>query len=234
MKSLIFLSFLLSLDCAYTQESDELSQLKKVMSLLQSQMNALRKREGVSKIGEIRYSILKPSDFKAKYGPGWVLMNGQCFSKACCENPDNVAKGECPEDSPVKSKDSRLWKEVLKIDNSDYDDRMKNGLLPDTRGKFLRTSNNGLTGDTSDPDTTRKIGNFQEDAFQGHQHNLRSHWGNGSSGHQNPNAQGYGVKHYGDGIFTIGIQPHGNDGNPRTTKETRPKNIAVNTYIKIN
>ena len=87
--------------------------MKKIIGLLQSQINNLRKNEG--RIGEIRYSILSPSASKESYGEDWVLMNGQCFSKACCEDLDNVSRGECPSDSPVKSKDSKLWKDVQKV-----------------------------------------------------------------------------------------------------------------------
>ena len=59
-------------------------------------------------------------------------------------------------------------------------------------------------------------------------------YGGGSDGYQNPKVRGYGKIHYGDGILTVGIKPHGNDGNPRTSSETRPKNITLNLFIKIN
>jgi hypothetical protein len=217
-----------------SQESEKIEKLEKIVTLLQSQVNSIRKFEGISKIGEIRYSILTPSDFNKKYGNGWVLMNGQCISKSCCDVAvaENAESSLCPSDSPVKVKDSELWKHISSGELAAYDDKINGGKLPDARGKFLRSGNNELSGDTSDPQINRKIGNYQEGQTGEHVHRTQIWKSLGTF-------SDVGMA-YREGLLMSLLPPHWtNNLSFDTTScidcdETRPKNIMVNVFIKIN
>jgi hypothetical protein len=106
--------------------------------------------------------------------------------------------------------------------------------LPDARGKFLRMANNNARGDQYDHQN-RELGSYQTDAFQGHRHMLESWADFNGDGSKNPNNAGYGAAGpYGKSIRTFEITKYKDYGKPRIAKETYPKNIAVNYYIKIN
>lgn len=100
-------------------------------------------------------------------------------------------------------------------------------ILPDSRGAGFR----GLDLAASrDPDgASRALGDFQDDQFQGHQHNVgfnnnASQSGNNTSeisvvgGSDTPSRDGVFVTNTGDGV-------------PRTGSETRNKNISTNWGI---
>ena len=86
--------------------------------------------------------------------------------------------------------------------------------------------------DKKDPEDQRTAGSFQKDAFQGHHHRFRfeEHAEKGS-GMATVNFLGYGDEN--DRAVTIPIAD-GSNGAPRTSNETRPKNVALYFYIKIN
>jgi hypothetical protein len=96
--------------------------------------------------------------------------------------------------------------------------------VPDLRGMFLRGLNVmeaapqiPLSVDRRDPDD-RTVGTYQQDSFRSHSHPIgREPWINGSSG-----ASGNG----------IGLRE--NNTGASGGAETRPKNIAVYYYIRIN
>lgn len=92
--------------------------------------------------------------------------------------------------------------------------------LPDLRGMFLRGMNEGRTDEHKDTDgLTRKSGGFQDDAFEAHSHKL------GDSAHA------------GSGDPRAWSAKAGNlDFESAKTggSETRPKNIGVYYYVKIN
>ena len=97
MKFLAFVIFILSFETCFSSDNHEVNQLKKIVSLLQSQVNTLRKNEG--KIGEIRYSTLNEENFQSLYGNGWVLMDGKETKAYCCEGSegnDCKQKKQCP------------------------------------------------------------------------------------------------------------------------------------------
>lgn len=99
--------------------------------------------------------------------------------------------------------------------------------VPDARGKFLRMSNNGASGTNYDPETSRTLGSFQKDSFKKHNHEkvYNGHHPQGSNGSKNNTnlmIKG-GTSSQGN---RFGLHPNGGD-------ETRPKNILVNYYIKI-
>ena len=99
--------------------------------------------------------------------------------------------------------------------------------LPDMRGRFAR----GLdTTDTRqeprDPDrATRVVGSFQDDAFQGHWHGHDFELVTGGSIAPGSRYAGGNVGEVRDPIND------GVNGEPRTSSETRPDNVAVNYII---
>lgn len=109
--------------------------------------------------------------------------------------------------------------------------------LPNGRGSFLRGENTGGTGAlTLDPDYLGRIkkdgdntmlGSFQLDAFQGHIHPMRGRTiggGGGTCFEDFAESAPY---------YTGSPTSDGTNGTPRTGKETRPVNIAVNYFVKI-
>jgi hypothetical protein len=117
--------------------------------------------------------------------------------------------------------------------------------LPDYRGRFLRGVD-GLAG--NDPDKLTRlasktggtsgnnVGSVQEDAMQGHRHGFR--WGQ-SSGSVNSYGSSIGNDvstfsryAYENGAVDLPISDPSN-GTPRTTSESRPKNVNVNYIIKV-
>ncbi len=125
------------------------------------------------------------------------------------------------------------------------------GKVPDLRGMFLRGSSAGRTDEYADPEfsgrlglgTIQKIGSYQHDAFQGHWHStLNNNWNNTASNVSAVTAAGGTPMSYRNLSSTIVAsdaieelnssgQPKGN-GAPRTSSETRPKNVYVNYIIK--
>ncbi len=109
--------------------------------------------------------------------------------------------------------------------------------LPDMRGMFLRGVDNGRG---EDPEAYRVIGSTEADKFQGHFH--RSYYrnygygGTGSSTQLDACLQDSPMEVVG-GDPTTGSRAreeitNGTNGTPRTSNETRPKNIAVAYIIK--
>ncbi|WP_412471493.1 hypothetical protein [Halobacteriovorax sp. RT-1-4] len=167
----------------------------------------------VFSVGDIKTSIFSPEEFRSIHGPAWVLMDG--------------------------GKDFQRLRES-------FPELSLNQLLghgiPDARGKFLRMHNNGAKcteeneACSFDAQEGRVLGSYQEDAFQ----NI--------TGTLIQIAHGRDVGSSGSGVFQhIG---QGNRGNAqgggraqsykfdaslvaRTSTETRPKNIAVNFYVKV-
>jgi hypothetical protein len=106
---------------------------------------------------------------------------------------------------------------------------------PDLRGTFLRGLNSFASdepvavNDTQmDPDAKRKVGSFQQDSVGSHTHLYR---GGGAGGTTSADAGGdrNGLWHDGDAGQGAG---RNTENNP--SGETRPKNVAVFYYIKIN
>lgn len=99
-------------------------------------------------------------------------------------------------------------------------------VLDDWRGRGLRMfDETGLV----DPDgASRALGDFQEDAFQGHEHQLYNNSFDPSAGGNNsaPTAQSSPNQHS-KGIVSGGY------GTPRVSTETRMKNVAVNFWLPL-
>ena len=177
----------------------------------------------VFSVGEIRTSILAEPDFQALNGGEWVLMDGR---------PLLVRTGLSAHLS----------------EEGEY------GLaIPDARGRFLRMANNDVcaehrlgadSGDAynqciadRDPDADRGLGTYQGDSVGRHEHNYDDLFYSEISGFKPGSASGVPVP---GGVGSGDTDWDGNVGYgiERTTHvggsdETRPKNLAVNYYIKI-
>lgn len=140
---------------------------------------------GQSMIGDVKYSIMDPTQFEDQHGPDWVLMMGQDIS------------------------------------GSDLSIATGINTLPDARGVFIRSMNLGRA-EGGDPDGNRRVGSSQSDELRSHQHKI--------SDYKIITVQGRLIGDY-DGSSA-------GEYEEKTTRvggpETRPKNIVLYTYIKIN
>jgi phage-related tail fiber protein len=96
--------------------------------------------------------------------------------------------------------------------------------LPDMRGEFPRGWDDGRAVDSG-----RVFGSAQTDAFQGHRHGTNSaFWGpNFASGGSGGGNLGNILENFVTGPITDTV-----NGTPRTTSETRPRNLALLACIK--
>lgn len=160
--------------------------------------------ERVLPIGTIVSSMLPPTQFRQEAGNGWVLANGRSVT------------------------DSRYA--VLTGKEN----------IPDLRGMFLRGLNEGRTDDFADPQGNRDAGSDQPQAYKKHRHEIS----NGDRGlviadteiHTDGSNQVASQYSYGRGDRYV------DPGDPETyfaapndtgSTETRPNNVAVYYYIKI-
>ncbi|MCY4026290.1 MAG: hypothetical protein OXH75_08255 [Acidobacteria bacterium] len=172
-------------------------------------------------VGEVRTSILSELHFQELNGAEWVLMDGRPLLARTALSPHLSEEGEY-------------------------------GLvIPDARGRFLRMANNdacisflGADNDEAwnlclserDPDGERVLGTYQSDAVGSHMHDYSDVFHTEVRGRRPREA------HEVDTPGRIGSAADDYDnvgyGMERTTElsegpETRPKNVAVNYYIKI-
>jgi hypothetical protein len=126
------------------------------------------------------------------------------------------------------------------VANSGYSKVTSKAFTPDLRGQFIRGLNSFdpvkgpvLRNESErDPDNNRVVGGYQEDAFQGHKHFQVDHLMKSKNNDDLPNMPD--KRPYWDNIpNSAGIYDAG-FGKPRLAIETRPKNVAVYYYIKIN
>lgn len=106
-------------------------------------------------------------------------------------------------------------------------------IIPDARGVFVRGMNGNRDENTGDVDKNRAVGQLQLDSFQGHKHisnpNIALYYNKRANDNQEKRHVVTGdVATNSEGKFEAGF------GTPRISKETRPRNIALYTYIKIN
>jgi len=98
--------------------------------------------------------------------------------------------------------------------------------VPDARGVFIRGMNMGRDAGTGDPEGNRPLGAYQASAVEQHSHPLAQRIvGDTRGGFQQGVAAGGGS----GSIWDIGIKRTGDEGG----KETRPRNVALYTYIKV-
>jgi hypothetical protein len=116
---------------------------------------------------------------------------------------------------------------------TEYARLTQNARTPDLRGAFVRGLNLDRRDHGSDPDgTSRKAGDYQSDSFQAHGHQVEEGTTNAFS-----TGTFFGV--FGTNKPLVGrvLKPTKLEekyGEPRVSAETRPKNVAVYYYIKVN
>lgn len=107
-------------------------------------------------------------------------------------------------------------------------------LVPDLRGMFLRGLNVGRADGLQDPDgTNRRSGDLQEDQFQGHGH-IHEVGSNGNAYSYGTFQGVYGTNYYAGPTRVLRPSTLDPYGDAKYGTETRPKNVAVYYYIKIN
>ena len=121
------------------------------------------------------------------------------------------------------------------IKGSDLEKEFGWDTLPDARGVFLRAKDHGRYQGKSkgNPDGDLKLGQYQGDQLASHSHGIRLKCGpiNPAATCAQPPGSQYNY------VNGNGIYPHHSQSNtiaPTGGKETRPKNITVNVYVKIN
>ncbi|MFZ8198397.1 hypothetical protein [Alteromonas portus] len=124
------------------------------------------------------------------------------------------------------------------VSASKYTRKTGKAEAPDLRGVFLRGLNQfdpfynfQVSDKQADVDSNRSVGSLQLDAFQGHKHFQENRLV--KSGQDDlPNTPDQRPKQNGadnsEGKYEAGF------GTPRISSETRPKNVAVYFYIRIN
>ena len=109
--------------------------------------------------------------------------------------------------------------------------------LPDLRGMFLRgwdgnanndPDKNSRTANRTGGATGNNVGSVQADAFQGHQHQYLERGGSGGSNW----SMGSSNSKISPVVATENIVTDGNNGTPKVSSETRPKNAYVMYIIK--
>ena len=111
---------------------------------------------------------------------------------------------------------------------SDYATLTGNSTLPNTSGRFLRDTGGNASS----------LGTTQEDSFQGHAHVLyaldRSGDGNNSLLTHSGSGNAKDITSINqDGEFSS-YTTDSHHGTPRVSNETRPQNLSVNYFVKIN
>jgi len=96
--------------------------------------------------------------------------------------------------------------------------------VPDLRGEFVRGWDNGAGIDTG-----RTLGSSQTDAFQGHRHSIRA---SVPANTTNAGAMDAGTSLEFTSDLVTDPTTDGTNGTPRTSSETRPRNVALMYIIK--
>lgn len=177
-------------------------------------------------VGDIVTSTLTEAQFQAQRNGTWVLMDGRA------------------------------------VGGSRYSTITGSSTIPDARGMFLRSKNNGRVDGLQNPDGDLALGTYQADAFASHTHiqNAHTHTQNAHTHAQDPHTHVVPNLVYAQPGVTNSVHNElwisGNTTTGSTTavnqsttavnqnatavnqnsggNETRPKNITVNYFIKIN
>ncbi|GAA3957505.1 hypothetical protein [Mucilaginibacter dorajii] len=160
-----------------------------------------QKESPATSLGDVKYSILPPDQFKQMNGSGWVLLDGR------------------------------------KVNGSQLQKHFSMNNIPDARGMFLRGLNYDRQDDLIDPffkehHRVRVAGEYQGDIVGPHNHGWTGRDGNGYPNKSeqrwmNPTDDPTHENHY-------PVVSKNNYSTAGVGTETRPKNIALYVYIKIN
>lgn len=105
--------------------------------------------------------------------------------------------------------------------------------LPDASGVFIRGMNFQRDPAIGDESGNRLVGEYQADSFQGHKHFAETNIAL-TLGVQASNSPRQRVTVTGANAVETEGKLDGGFGVPKIAKETRPRNIALYTYVKIN
>lgn len=103
--------------------------------------------------------------------------------------------------------------------------------VPDLRGTVLRAKNNGRSDGNENPAGDLALGAYQSDAFQGHDHGIRTDSNGLALGGWN--TWGINASAGTRGDVVEGPVSDGVNGTPRIANETRVKSHTINRFIKI-
>ena len=124
------------------------------------------------------------------------------------------------------------------ITDSQYGKLSKKKNTPDLRGMFLRGVNEGRKDGKQDSKATRTAGDYQADALQQHGHATTAIWpvtGYLKKAYPRWDADKPGYTAHPDGKNAPQVRLSVTTvTGPKAEAETRPKNVAVYFYIKIN
>ena len=165
----------------------------------------------IYEIGEVKTSLLEPSQFQERYGEAWVLMDGQ-----------DVTDSEFEKLTSFSSVPDARGKFL----------RMNNNM------QSCESDGGDVNCSKLDPENGRSLGSYQGDAIRNITGHL---WGrgieNGGASGGNGVFRGYARGSYGGGhgsnAASFAWQFNASKVVP-TAKDNRPKNVSVNFYIKIN
>jgi hypothetical protein len=108
-----------------------------------------------------------------------------------------------------------------------------NATVSDLRGVLVRSKNNGRSDGNQDPDGERALRSFQNDALQNITGGFQAAYYNSnvSGAFQ---ANGTSINQQDAGITARPSMTFDASRVARTSSETRPRNVALNAFIKIN
>ncbi len=182
-----------------------------------SEVNAQTQGEpNIGAIGDVKWSLLPPTDFRNVNGNGWMLLAG-----------DEIPNEDLADFGISKLPDARGC--FL---------RALNGvIMPDGNMKQLR-SNRAEQGDPEGD--TRTVGSFQFDSFDEHSHEvLRTPSGDDGEWPQRAFQNLMSGDRGGVHVSKSDQARHNDKLGPKYIKdiggsETRPRNIALYCYVKVN
>ena len=170
-------------------------------------------------VGTVIASLLSESEFQGLFGKSWALADGRA------------------------------------VEGSGYEKLTGNKNVPDFRGVFLRGKNHDRANDSGNPDGDLTAGTFQGDALQEHTHSysrgekvpiIPLHLGSADQEHAHSYSRGKktrkerrssessGGEDGGRGVpapaKTMGVD---REEGIRIGSETRPRNVTVNLFVRI-
>lgn len=184
-----------------------------VLAIATCSILSFRKSEEKSSgnLGDVKYSVLAETEFIKENGRGWILLDDKASEK---------------------------------LRGSDLG-RLGVTQLPDARGVFVRGVNFDRDSATGDVDAKRRPLSSQEDAFQGHWHKFEGqatspdnpnpeHNTLVASKQTRPNELKATTETFLNRNYVRDASSDRMNGKPRTSAETRPRNISLYVYVKIN
>jgi hypothetical protein len=164
-------------------------------------------------VGDVKYSILNPTQFAAQNGGCWVPMDGRSITGSKLATITGLAS------------------------------------VANAGGLFFRSQEYGTSNNDPDRTTTSTIATPQGDDFKLHTHTLsidyggahnHSFWVDKSNGNGDSGDSYYPVPYqdndgtYGFDLLGTGAHSHSGSNSSTGGTETRPKNLNLWTYIRIN